>query len=181
MTTSDAAIVRQVLDGDTEAFGVLVARHQERCTRLAVHILGSREDAEDAVQETFLRAYRSLASYQERDRFTAWLVRILVNQCRTSLARQRRRAVEVPDWDWATAPGGIEEHPADRAALREELDRALATLEPAQREAVVLKFAEELSYDEIATATGVSVSALKMRVQRACRRLRALLQEIHHV
>ena len=184
MTASDAAIVRQVLEGDTEAFGVLVERHQERCTRLAIHILGSREDAEDAVQETFLRAYRSLASYQERDRFTAWLVRILVNQCRTALARQRRRAVEVPDWDWATAAGtaagGAEEHPADRAALREELERALATLEPEQREAVVLKFAEELSYEEIATATGASVSALKMRVQRACRRLRALLSETHH-
>jgi RNA polymerase sigma-70 factor (ECF subfamily) len=177
---SDAAIVRQVLDGDTEAFGVLVERHQERCTRLALHITGSREDAEDAVQETFLRAYRSLASYQERDRFSAWLVRILVNQCRTTLARQRRRAV-VADWDWAVAPGEVEEHPADRAALREELERALATLEPEQREAVVLKFADELTYDEIATATGASVSALKMRVQRACRRLRALLQEIHHV
>src|SRR5690349_4254717 len=177
---SDAAIVRQVLDGDTEAFGVLVDRHQERCTRLALHITGSREDAEDAVQETFLRAYRSLGTYQERDRFSAWLVRILVNQCRTTLARQRRRTV-VTDWDWAAVPGDVEEHPADRAALREELERALATLEPEQREAVVLKFAEDLSYDEIATATGASVSALKMRVQRACRRLRALLGEIHHV
>ena len=180
MTASDAAIVRQVLDGNPEAFGVLVARHQERCTRLALHITGSREDAEDAVQETFLRAYRSLASYQERDRFSAWLVRILVNQCRTTLAKRRRHA-EVPDWDWAAVPGDVEEHPAERAALREELERALATLEPEQREAVVLKFADELTYDEIATATGASVSALKMRVQRACRRLRALLQEIHHV
>ena len=180
MTVSDSAIVRQVLAGDPEAFGGLVERYHERCTRLATHILGSREDAEDAVQETFLRAYRSLGAYEERDRFSAWLVRILVNQCRTAMAR-RRRQVAVADWDWAVpASGGAEEHPADRAALREELDRALAALEPEQREAVVLKFAEELTYDEIATATGVSVSALKMRVQRACRRLRALLTEIHH-
>lgn len=179
-TATDAAIVRRVLDGDTEAFGVLVQRHHDRCTRLATHILGSREDAEDAVQETFLRAYRSLGSYEDRDRFGGWLLRILVNQCRTALAR-RRRAALVPDWDWATLPGEVEEHPADRAALREELDRALATLEPAQREAVVLKFADELTYDEIAAATGASVSALKMRVQRACRRLRALLQETPHV
>ena len=179
MTVSDQAIVRRVLDGDPEAFGVLVERYHERCTRLATHILGSREDAEDAVQETFLRAYRSLASYEDRDRFGAWIVRILVNQCRTAMAR-RRRQMPVGDWDWAAAPDGVEEHPADRAALREELERALAALEPEQREAVVLKFAEELTYDEIATATGASVSALKMRVQRACRRLRALLTEIHH-
>jgi RNA polymerase sigma-70 factor (ECF subfamily) len=179
MTLSDSAVVARVLDGETDAFGILVERHHERCTRLATHILGSREDAEDAVQETFLRAYRSLGAYQERDRFGAWVVRILVNQCRTALAK-RRRVAPVGDWDWVPAPDGVEEHPADRAALREELDRALAALEPEQREAVVLKFAEELTYDEIAAATGVSVSALKMRVQRACRRLRALLQETPH-
>src|SRR5689334_13080753 len=133
MTASDAAIVQQVLRGETEAFGVLVAHHQERCTRLALHITGSREDAEDAVQETFLRAYRSLASYQERDRFSAWLVRILVNQCRTSLARRRRHVAAPGDWDWIAAPDDVEEHPAERAALREELDRALAVLEPEKR------------------------------------------------
>jgi RNA polymerase sigma-70 factor, ECF subfamily len=174
MTASDAAIVNRVLAGDSEAFGVLVERYHERCARLATHILGSREDAEDAVQETFLRAYRSLGAYEERDRFSAWLVRILVNQCRTAMAR-RRRQVTVADWEWAVAPGDVEEHPADRAALREELERALAQLPAEQREALLLKYAEELSYDEIAAATGAGTSALKMRVKRACERLREIL------
>jgi len=63
MTASDSAIVRRVLDGDTESFAVLVARHHAACVRLATHVLGTREDAEDAVQETFLRAYRHLVRY----------------------------------------------------------------------------------------------------------------------
>ncbi len=181
---TDATLVRRVLDGDADAFAGLVARHHARALRLATHVLGSREDAEDAVQEAFLRAYRSLGSYEDRDRFGAWLTRILVNQCRTALTRRARtdgRTVPLADWDWADEPETAEEHPADRAALREELQRALATLDPAQREAVVLKFADDLTYEEIATMTGASVSALKMRVQRACRRLRAVLSEVSRV
>jgi RNA polymerase sigma-70 factor (ECF subfamily) len=177
---TDSALVLRVLDGDGDAFGVLVARHHARCLRLAIHVLGSREDAEDAVQETFLRAYRSLGTYEDRDRFGGWLARILVNQCRTALTRRTRSAETVADWEWAAAPDGVTEHPADRAALREELQRALAALDPAQREAVVLKFADDMTYDEISAVTGASVSALKMRVQRACRRLRALLGESAH-
>jgi RNA polymerase sigma-70 factor (ECF subfamily) len=179
---TDRALVLRVLDGDADAFGALVGRHHARCLRVAIHVLGSREDAEDAVQEAFLRAYRSLGTYEERDKFGGWLTRILVNQCRTALAKRARDARDVPvaDWDWATTPDAVEEHPADRAALREELQRALAALEPAQREAVVLKFADDMTYDEISAVTGASVSALKMRVQRACRRLRALLGETIH-
>jgi RNA polymerase sigma-70 factor (ECF subfamily) len=75
----------------------------------------------------------------------------------------------------------VEEHPAEREATREELERALARLDPDQREAVVLKFTEDMTYDEMAAVTGVGVSALKMRVQRACKRLRAMLTETNHV
>ncbi len=104
-------------------------------------------------------------------------------QCR-SLGARRRGAHQL-HLRAAVEQGGevepAEDHPADREALREELDRALAQLDPDQREAVVLKFSEEMTYDEMAAVTGVGVSALKMRVQRACRRLRMLLTEISHV
>ncbi len=175
MAVADAQIVKSVLGGDTEAFGVLVDRYQERCLRLAIHIVGSREDAEDAVQESFLRAFRYLGGYREREKFAAWLYRILVNQCRTLLARRRRLELPMAEWEWdvtAVADGATE-----RGALRAELARALALLPPDQREAVVLRFAEDLTYDEMATITGSGISALKMRVQRACARLRRLLLE----
>lgn len=178
MTASDSAIVRRVLDGDTEAFAVLVARHHAACLRLATHVLGTREDAEDAVQETFLRAYRHLSRYEERERFTGWLFRILVNQCRTTLARRRRGethiaegAPELASWDEDVAEG------SERDAM---LRTALARLHPLQREAVLLRFSADLSYDEMAVATGAGVSALKMRVKRACAQLRAMLGESIH-
>jgi RNA polymerase sigma-70 factor (ECF subfamily) len=175
MAAADAQIVRAVLGGDTEAFGVLVDRYQERCLRLALHITGSREDAEDAVQESFLRAYRFLAGYREREKFAAWLYRILVNQCRTLLARRQRRELPLAAWEWEiTAARGAG---ADEGALRVELARALAVLTPDQRDAVVLRFADDLTYEEMSAITGLGVSALKMRVQRACARLRQLLLE----
>ena len=182
MTTTDADAVRLVLEGDAEAFRILVDRYYDRCLRLATHLLGAGGDAEDAVQDAFLRAYRHLGAYQERDRFSAWLFRIVVNQCRT-LGARRRGAMQLH------ARAALEhslgepsvDHPADDDATREELQRALARLDPDQREAVVLKFSEDLTYDEMAAVTGVGVSALKMRVQRACKRLRALLTETNHV
>ncbi len=179
MAAADAQIVRGVLGGDTEAFGVLVDRYHERCLRLALHILGSREDAEDAVQESFLRAYRYLGGYREREKFAAWLYRILVNQCRTMLGRRQRRELPMAEWEW-NSRAAIDAGGADRGEMRDELARALAALTPDQREAVVLRYADDLTYEEMAAITGAGISALKMRVQRACARLRELLLEKTH-
>src|SRR4029078_11247767 len=89
--SDDAADVQRVLSGDVDAYAKLVDRYYDRCARFAIRILGKRDDAEDALQSTFLRAYRALGRYQERDRFSAWLYRILVNQCRSIAARRSHR------------------------------------------------------------------------------------------
>lgn len=180
MPVADAQIVRTVLGGDTESFGVLVDRYHERCVRLALHIVGNREDAEDAAQETFLRAYRYLPGYRERELFAGWLYKILVNQCRTILARRDRRELAFPEWEWSTT-GSAEPCAAEAGELRDELARALGVLAPEQREAVVLRFGDDLTYDEMAAITGCGVSTLKMRVRRGCARLRELLLEAAHV
>jgi RNA polymerase sigma-70 factor (ECF subfamily) len=182
---TDAALVRRVLAGDGGAYGILVDRHYERCARYAWHMLGNREDAEEAVQDAFVRAYRSLGRYEERERFGAWVLRIVVNRCRTAGSRrQRRERVFAPLDDVALevnrAAGTSGEHEAERAAWREEIELALAQLAPEQREAFLLKHVEELSYEEMAAITGAGISALKMRVKRACERLRDLLEEVHH-
>ncbi|HEY2850495.1 MAG TPA: sigma factor, partial [Gemmatimonadaceae bacterium] len=82
---SDSSVVQRVLAGDIEAFALLVDRHHARMTRLACHLLGSDAEAEEAVQDSFVRAYRALATYKEQEQFGAWIVRILVNRCRTRL------------------------------------------------------------------------------------------------
>lgn len=175
---SDAAIVARVLDGDTGAYAVIVARYRAQFGRYAVRMLGSREDAEEALQDAFVRAYRSLAKCDEPERFAPWFFRILANRCRTAGTRRGRRERTFVN-DEIALLSASEEHPAERAAWREELDRALQRLDTDQREAFLLKHVEELGYDDMAEITGVGVSALKMRVKRACERLRVLLQEVH--
>src|SRR5881296_4750365 len=85
--TSDAELVRRVLGGDTRAYAGLVARYRDRLGRYAVHMLGDQEDAEEALQDAFVRGYRSLARCNDPERFGAWLYGILVNRCRTAGAR----------------------------------------------------------------------------------------------
>ena len=106
------------------------------------------------------------------------MFRILVNRCRTAGTRRGRRARTFVV-DEAALLSASEEHPEDRTAWREEIDRALRQLRPDQREAFLLKYVEELGYEEMSRMTGVGVSALKMRVMRACERLRDLLSEVH--
>jgi RNA polymerase sigma-70 factor, ECF subfamily len=174
---TDAELVARTIAGDAGAFAELVSRHHAACLRYAVHALGDRMEAEDVVQDTLLRAYRSLARYQERHQFRAWLFRILVNRCRTAAVRREARRTRDADAPGADAAA---EHGAARWELRTRLARALEVLDAAHREAFLLKLGEGLEYQEIATMTGASVSALKMRVKRARDQVRARWEELEH-
>lgn len=177
MPESDAAIVRRVLNGDVEAFAALVARHKDRGARFALAMLGDRDDAEEALQDAFVRAYRSLRTCRDPDRFGAWFLQILVNRCRTRGAiRQRRGTVFVHD-ELALERAAAPLPPSGNGDLREDIDRALARLDPMMREAFVLKHVDGLEYEEMSRLVKASVPALKMRVKRACDRLRVMLRE----
>lgn len=172
---TDAELVALTRAGDANAFGMLVSRYHDACWRFAFHMLGERADADDVVQDSFLRAYLAIGRYDERDQFRGWLFRILTNQCRnfiTSRGRRTRRFVqdEVAIETAAAPQTGLQLGVEDAA-----LARALAQLDPLQREALLLKYAEELEYTEMSRMTGVGESALKMRVKRGSERLRALL------
>lgn len=180
MDMTDAEVVKRVLDGDSEAYAILMDRYYDRYLRFAANMLGDAADAEEAVQDAFLRAYRSLPRYEDRERFGAWLFRIVANRCRTAATRRSRRD-SVVSHNEAALLSASTAHPAEQQAWREAIDRALAQLAGDQREAFLLKHVEDLSYEEMAEITGAGVSALKMRVKRACDRLRELLQEVHSV
>jgi RNA polymerase sigma-70 factor (ECF subfamily) len=170
---TDDEIVARVLAGDAQAFRPLVERHYPRALRYAMRMLGDRADAEDALQDAFARAYRSLSRYEARDRFGSWLLSIVVNRCRTSgRRRDRRERTFVPYDVMDDFEAGSED---GSAASRVEVQRALALLDEDEREALLLKYLDEHTYEEIAVLTGAGVSALKMRVKRARERLQALL------
>src|SRR6476660_3553928 len=143
MDSSDAALVARVLHGEVNAYSALVSRYRDKYARYAVHMLGNREDAEEALQDAFTRAYRSLARCEDPERFGAWLFRILVNRCRTAGARRGRRAKTFVVDEGALLDAAID-HPADGSAWREEIERALDRLRADQREAFVLKYVEEM-------------------------------------
>jgi RNA polymerase sigma-70 factor, ECF subfamily len=173
---TDGMLVRSALDGDARAFTALVDRHAAACLRFATRMLGERADAEDVAQETFLRVFHALHAYDEQTAFRTWLFSILVNRCRTALLRRARRERRVVLDDDAVRHTEAARG-ADAADLQDEIQWAMARLPAEQREAFLLRHVEELTYDEMADATGLGTSALKMRVKRACLRLQHLLGE----
>jgi RNA polymerase sigma-70 factor (ECF subfamily) len=175
-TPPDAEVVARILGGDTEAFGLIVRRYETSLLRFAARMLGSDGDAEDAVAESFVRAFRHLASCREPARLRTWLYRIVANRCKSHLARRPRADVSLDD-----APPMAD--PADNEAALERAEqlglvqRALLQLSPEKRAAFVLKHVEGLSYEEMAAITGERVPTLKMRVHRAREALLKLLED----
>lgn len=176
VTSTDATLLERVGAGDEQALAELLARFAPPLMRYATHFLGSADDADEVLQEVFLRANRAIRKGVRPERVSGWLFRITVNRCRSHSRR----------W-WRNVGGGEAEQHLERAAhapevdnwlWRDEIDRALASLSPPLREAFLLKHVEGRSYEEMMEATGVSLSALKMRVARACEQLRDQLKEI---
>lgn len=174
---TDATLVAATRRGDTHAFAQLVRRYRDRHARFATRMLGDADEAEDVLQSVFVRAYRHIDRCEDPERFGAWLHRIVVNECRTWTTRRgvrERRLVR----DEGVLDGLTESSPEGDSALQEAIARALASLTPDLREAFILKHVEELEYEEMAKVTGAGVSALKMRVKRACERLRERLEDV---
>jgi RNA polymerase sigma-70 factor (ECF subfamily) len=140
-------------------------------------MLGDRDDADDALQSAFVRAYRGLDGCRDPDRFGAWLRRIVVNQCRTFAMNRSRREHRIVR-DEAVVARFEAPQEGSRSTTLEGIERAVARLNPEHREAFLLKHVEEHSYEEMAEITGVGISALKMRVKRACEQLREQLEGV---
>ena len=182
---ADQALVAAAVAGDLDAFGALVRRHQTRIVNYAMAIVRDPAEAEDVAQETFIRAYRSLARFRGDSSFKTWLYTIATNAARTGLERRGRRSrVEDGSLDDDAGPLAAADVPAGDAdaetalVRREAIDRALATLPPDLRVAVVLRDVEGLDYKEIAAATGAPIGTVESRIFRARRRLRPLLQPL---
>ncbi|HTJ24215.1 MAG TPA: RNA polymerase sigma factor [Gemmatimonadaceae bacterium] len=181
-TKSDAELVRSLTEGDLDAFAALVERYRDACTRFAVRMTGSALDADDVMQSVWMRALRNIRSCRNPDRFGAWLYQIVINESRTFTKRRQQRDSRFIDDDFIVDSIPAAEQPdlASREETKNEIQRALDCLPVEQREAFVLKHVEELDYETMAELTGVGVSALKMRVSRACERLRVLLEGVNH-
>lgn len=179
-TRTDAELVDAASTGSVDAFAELSRRYRGAYTRFAVRMLGSRDEAEDVLQSAFIRAYRAIDRCRDASRFGAWLYQIVANECRTAIMRRARRERRIVRDEERIAETTVDAG-IDARDTVEDIQYALDQLDLEQREAFVMKYVEELTYDEMAEITGAGVSALKMRVKRACTRLRELLEEVHDV
>ena len=175
---TDVALVRRAREGDYGAFEMLFERHRTLVYRFAYQMTGKRDDAEDMVQEAFVRAYQNLNKYRDEAKFTTWLLRIVSNLC-TDQARMstRRSALEVQEaagaLDWMTigdTQNPIENLEQERRAI--VLRKALNALPVHHRSVIILRDLEEREYPEIAQILGCTVGGAKLRVLRARRALR---------
>jgi RNA polymerase sigma-70 factor (ECF subfamily) len=181
----DATLVAQARDGDAPAFSELVKRYEGKVFRLAHHVTQNREDAEDVLQETFLKAYEHLDQFRGDSKFYTWIVRIAVNQALMKLRRRKSdKAVSLDETIDTGEDNLVREiaawdENAEQRYSREEiggiLDSAVQSLEPLYRSVFVLRDIEDLSTEETAEALELSVPAVKSRLLRARLQLREKL------
>jgi RNA polymerase sigma-70 factor, ECF subfamily len=178
----DQQIVSAVLAGDVDAFSILVERYQKPVFNLMLRMTGSQEDAVDLAQETFIKAYEQLHRFRLGGKFYTWIYTIGLNHARNFLRRSnvsRRLFVEDNEAEpGVDNPGRNEDNLCARLDYR-QLHEALQQLPVDYREAVVLRYHEELSMEDIAHALDISVSGAKMRVQRGLKKLKSFLEKRH--
>lgn len=183
MNDSDGAAIERTIAGDGDGFRVLVERYSQVVFRLAYRMTGNAEDAEDVVQETFLRAYKAISNYDGRASFTTWLYRIASNYALDLLDKRRRRSelqppqrVDEEEQQWeipAGAPGP--DRLAEGSQLQRRLKIAMAQLTPQERSAFVLRHFEELPIEDISETLGIGPAATRHSIFRAVQKMRRYL------
>ena len=169
MQSNELGWVVEAQKGDVNAFTSLVEIYQKPVYNLCYRMLGNPDDAEDAAQETFLRAFQSLKRYDISRSFSTWLLSIAAHYCIDRIRRQRYRILsfeELPVPDIADASPSVETR-LSRKEEQEQIQALLNTLNPVDRAAMVMYYWYDLSYDEICQELGFSVSQLKSRLHRA--------------
>jgi RNA polymerase sigma-70 factor (ECF subfamily) len=185
--SDELLLVRAAKAGDIRAFEALVKRYDRNVFRIAQHITQNREDAEDVVQEAFLKAYGNLSQFQEQSKFYTWLVRIAVNEALMKLRRRRPERMVSLDEDVKTEEDSMPREVADwspnpeqqysQAELRDILSKTIQGLPAGFRMVFVLRDVEGLSTEETAEALKLSVPAVKSRLLRARLQLRERLNK----
>lgn len=173
MTNLDAAVLRQAIQGDEESFSKIVETYQRPVFNLCYRMLGQAQEAEDAAQETFWRAYQNLRRYDQQRSFATWLLSIAAHYC---IDQQRKRrfptlALELLPEEDAPDPAPNPERVFAQLEERGQLQNLLARLGPQDRAAIILRYWYEFSEEEIAKSLSLTVSAVKSRLHRARKEL----------
>ena len=172
----ERALITKSLQGDREAFGILIERYADTVLTVATRMVGNGADAQDLAQDTFLKAYTALPSFRQESKFSTWLYQIAMNKCRDWLRSKARKREESTDADEDSEnftprvelqAEGDPEQEVSRKQLASHMEGAIQDLPELYREAFILKHVEGLDYEEMATILNVNRDTLKMRVYKA--------------
>ena len=172
--TSDQELLKQLKEGEREAFDELFKRHQKSIYFLALRYLGNQEDAMEITQQAFVRAFNAAPRFEGRSSFKTWLYRITVNLCKNSLSRSPK-AHEIPLEDIENRLAADPDPGPDPDGRRRQVKEALVGLPERQRQVVLLRVYEELPFKEIARALGCSAGSAKVSYHYAVKGLKEIL------
>lgn len=182
---SDEELIRRFQEGDALAFDFIVNRYKDQLLNFAYRFVGNIEEAEDVVQETFLRLYRNRHAYRQIAKFSTWIYTIAGNLSKTELRkRKRRKLVSISDIGFDEKDYQIEDQHADTerdvdSVLKEEvIQKAIEELSPRFRQIIILRDIQELSYEEVGKILKIPLGTVKSRVNRARLKLQAKLQDL---
>ena len=177
-STSDADYVRRLQRGETEAFEMLVRRHEKTIFNLVYRMLGDYDEAAEVSQEVFLSAYRAIGQFRGDANFSTWLYRIALNHTSTrrkTLIRRQQRNVAIEDTEPVRdlQPGPAET--MEKKEIRERVQRALNSLEPDDATVILLRDLQDIPYEEVARLLEIPVGTVKSRLHRARQALKSQL------
>ena len=178
--TEDDAIIEKVLSGNVNAYGLIVKKYQQPIYNLMLRTVRSEDKAADLAQETFIRAYEKLDLFRPGNKFFSWLYAIGMNLARDSIRKNNKIFYTLDDESDFALNDRLEQekqHPYEEKIDVEHLSYALNKLPLKEKEAIILRYREELSLKDIAVALEISVSGVKMRVHRGLKKLRDFLSE----
>ncbi len=181
-TATDESVVRQVLDGDTNAFAELVKRYEVKITRYGHKFMNGQEDIRDVVQDIFIKAFENLRSFNTSMKFSSWLYRIAHNAFVNRLRDSHRKLLRI-DFDTVTPFLFSSDNLEDVFFHKENqrrIEASLKDLDIKYREVIVLRYFEELSYDEISDVLKIPVSTVGVRLNRAVRAMKEVFEKKHH-
>lgn len=178
-----AEIVARIIKGDSQAYALLIDAYKGQLFNLALRMTGSRQDADDLTQEIFIKVYRQLEKFDQNQKFFTWLYTVGINHIRNHLKKMSRENLHcVEETFFSQTPDlGVENREATlilEESLK-ELDKNLRKLSVEIRESIILKFHQNLTFEEVAAITGNSTGAVKMRVYRGLKQLKKMMERGH--
>ncbi|TWR28407.1 sigma-70 family RNA polymerase sigma factor [Mucilaginibacter achroorhodeus] len=177
---SDIELIQQTINGNQSAYADLVKRHQRFVFTLALRFTKSREDAEEVAQDCFVKAYRSLNSFQQQSKFSTWLYTIVYTTAMTFLRKKRVDTSSIDDeqtfLQLENKPGGFDENNAENRSRSFYLNQAIEQLLPDDAAIITMFYKGEQSLDEIAQVMGIEANTVKVKLFRARQRLKEKLE-----